>query len=396
MNDQQKTNLRIIFALTGIHFIGDFYASWVNPLLPVFVDKFALSLTQVGLITALSRLLAFVVQPSVGYIADRSRTRIFILGGPLLAMTFIPLVGVAPSFWLLLVFISLGSIGSSMFHPTCAGMVSGYSGAHFGLSMSTFTLGGTLAFGVGPLFITRYVDAFGLEAVPFAMLIGLSFMALIFKIVPQPREEGLRRYGFWGALRTALGAVWKTILLVWLVMVFRAFVTQSFLTFIPILFADEGYSLVSIGFIVSIFTVAGATSGLLAGHLADRIGYRPIFLFGHGLATPSLYLLLILPGKWVYLSVFMAGFFVMATIPLAVAMAQELAPKGKSMVSSLMMGLALGTGGMLTPLTGALADIFSIRTVLAFLSIIPLLTLALIARLPRDISSAKAEPTLNV
>jgi FSR family fosmidomycin resistance protein-like MFS transporter len=172
-------------------------------------------------------------------------------------------------------------------------------------------------------------------------------------------------------------------------MVLRAFVTQSFLTYIPILFADEGYSLVSIGLMVSIFTVAGATSGLLAGHLADRVGYRPIFLFSHGLATPSLYLLLFLSGKWVYFSVFLAGFFVMATIPLAVAMAQELAPKGKSMASSLMMGLALGTGGMLTPLTGALADIFSIRTVLLFLSIIPLLTLALIARLPAGSASSQ-------
>jgi len=72
----------------------------------------------------------------------------------------------------------------------------------------------------------------------------------------------------------------------------------------------------------------------------------------------------------------------MATLPLAVAMAQELAPRGRSMVSSLMMGLAFGTGGMMTPLAGKLADIFSIRTVLSFLAIIPLLTIGLISLLP--------------
>ncbi len=72
----------------------------------------------------------------------------------------------------------------------------------------------------------------------------------------------------------------------------------------------------------------------------------------------------------------------MATLPLGVAMAQELAPKGRSMVSSLMMGLAFGLGGMMAPLTGKLADIFSIRAVLAFLAIIPFLTIGLISLIP--------------
>ena len=72
----------------------------------------------------------------------------------------------------------------------------------------------------------------------------------------------------------------------------------------------------------------------------------------------------------------------MATLPLGAAMAQELAPKGKSMVSSLMMGLAFGTGGLMTPLTGKLGDMFSIRPVLMVVAMVPLLTTALIGLLP--------------
>ncbi len=143
-----------------------------------------------------------------------------------------------------------------------------------------------------------------------------------------------------------------------------------------------GSSTSDITFNTNKFTVAGAISGLLAGHLSDRIGYKPIFFATYSLSTPSLYLLIFLPGNWVYFSAFLTGFFILATLPLGVAMAQELAPRGKSMVSSLMMGLAFGTGGMMTPLTGKLADIFSIRSVLAFLAIIPLLTTGLIALLP--------------
>jgi FSR family fosmidomycin resistance protein-like MFS transporter len=39
-----------------------------------------------------------------------------------------------------------------------------------------------------------------------------------------------------------------------------------------------------------------------------------------------------------------------------------------------MMGLAYGTGGLLTPLTGKLADIFSIRPVPVVIAVIPVLT----------------------
>jgi FSR family fosmidomycin resistance protein-like MFS transporter len=87
---------------------------------------------------------------------------------------------------------------------------------------------------------------------------------------------------------------------------------------------------------------------------------------------------LYLPGHWIFVFCFLAGFFILATIPLGVALAQKLAPKGKSMASSLMMGLAYGTGGLLTPLTGKMADIFTIRPVLVVIAFIPLLTVVLI------------------
>ena len=377
-----NANSKVIFALSLVHFTGDFYAAFLTPLLPLFVDKLGLTLTQVGLLAGISRFLAFVVQPSAGYIADHYHTRVFILGGPLLATVFMPLIGVAPSYLVLILFVSMGSIGVSMFHPPAAGMVSQYAGSRFGLSMALFNLGGTLSFGLGPIFIAFFVHSWGLESSPVTMVFGLLLMAFLYKIVPLPTTEGLANIGFMGSIKEAFGAVWKPIFIIWAVMVLRSFVGQVYMTFLPIYYAREGFSLLSIGTIVSLFTVAGALSGVAAGHFSDRFGFKPVFFLSHGISTPCLYLLLLLPGDWAYASAFLAGFFVMASLPLGVTMAQELAPKGKSMVSSLMMGLAWGTGGIMTPLAGKLADLFSIRPVLAVLAVIPLLTVGLIAMLP--------------
>jgi len=377
-----SANFKVVFGLFLVHFLGDFYSAFINPLLPEFIEKFSLNLTQVGLITGMSRLLAFVVQPSIGYLADHYRTRFFVLGGPLLTITFISLVGVAPTFSLLLVFIILGSIGSSMYHPTAAGMVSTFSGPQVAFSMSIFNMGGTLAFGLGPLLITFLVGRFGLSASPLAILIGLVGMIYPFKVVPCPEEEGLKDLGFVGSMKEVLGKVWKPIALIWVISVLRSFVSQTFGTFLPVLCAKEGFPLFSVGIIVSLYSIAGAISGLVAGHLSDRIGYKPIFYVSSLLGTISLHLLLVLPGQWVFVNAFFSGFFVMAILPLMVTMGQELAPKGKSIVSSLMMGLAFGIGGMMTPLAGHLADLFSIRSVLAIFALLPVLMLPLIYVLP--------------
>ena len=388
---RQEANVKIILALTLIHFIGDFYNSFIIPLLPLFIDKFSLTLAQAGLITGLSRFLAFVVQPPVGYIADRHPSRFFALGGPLLVMVFIPLTGITPFFWMLVLFVCLGSIGSSMFHPTVAGMVEPYAGRHFGFSMSIFGMGGTLSFAVGPLFISWLVAKYGLNATPYSMILGLAVLVFLYRTVPVPQASTIKSQGFINSIREIFGPVWLPIVLIWLIMTLRAYVTQSFMTFLPVMVARQGYSLVSIGALVSLFIVAGALSGLLAGHLSDRIGFKPVFMCAHLLATPCMVAALYLPGYWVFVFAFLSGFFILATLPLGVALAQRLAPRGKSMASSLMMGLAVGMGGLLTPVTGKLADIYSIRPILAALAMVPLLTVGLITYLFRkDLSPAPA------
>ena len=388
---RQEANVKIILVLSLLHFVGDFYNSFIIPLLPLFIDKFSLTLAQAGLIIGLSRFLAFVVQPPVGYIADRHPSRLFALGGPLLVMVFIPLTGITPYFWMLVLFVCLGSVGSSMFHPTVAGMVEPYAGRHFGFAMSIFGMGGTLSFAIGPLFISWLVGAYGLSAMPFSMILGFAVLVFLYRTVPVPQASTIKSQGFINSIKEIFGPVWLPIVLILMVMTLRAYVSQSFMTFFPVMVARQGYSLISIGALVSLFIVAGALSGLLAGHLSDRIGFKSVFICAHLLATPCMVAALYLPGYWIFVFAFLSGFFILATMPLGVALAQKLAPGGKSMASSLMMGLAYGMGGLLTPVTGKLADIFTIRPVLAALAIIPLLTVVLIGYLFRkDLSPVTA------
>lgn len=376
-------NVRILLGLTLVHFLGDFYGSFLAPLFPVFVEKLDLSLVQVGVLTGAMRFLAFIIQPTVGYFADRTPGRHFIFLGLGLVVCFIPLSGMAPSYWVLLACVCLGATGSAMFHPSVTGMVPLYAGSRAGFAMSIFNTGGTLAFGLGPLFITWYVAAFGLERMALTMVGGLAAMTWLARIIPQPESEGLQRYGFLGALKESLGDVWKVVALIWLVMFLRAVVGQAFLTFMPIHYVREGFTVVQAGFIYALFVVAGTASGLLAGHFSDKIGFKPVFLFCYLGMAPTLWLLLSVEGGWVYPAAFLAGSFVLAPLPLGVSMAQRLAPKGRSMVASLMMGFAYGLGGIVSPVVGHFADVYGIWSVLGVIAVIPLLTTPIVSAFPR-------------
>ena len=377
-----NTNIKILFALTLVHFTGDFYSSFISPIFPAFVDKLSLSMTQVGVIMGVMRFLAFIVQPSIGYVADRHPSRSFALGGLLLTVLFIPLSGLSTSFFVLILLLAFGSVGSSIFHPSVTGMVPVYGGPNSGFSMSIFNTGGTLAFGIGPLFITWFVAQYGLSSMPATMLIGLGVLIYLYRVLPMPEGEGMKTSGFINSLKDTLGEVWKAVLLIWCVMVLRATVGQSFMTFMPVLLAQNGYPLVAVGGVTSLFVVAGTLSGLAAGYLSDKTGFKPIFFWTHGLMTPALLLFLNLSGNWIYLGAFTAGLFVLATLPIGVVMAQKLAPRGRSMVASLMMGFAYGLGGVISPVIGKLSDLFSIQTVLFYVAFIPLLTLVIIYFFP--------------
>ena len=52
------------------------------------------------------------------------------------------------------------------------------------------------------------------------------------------------------------------------------------------------------------------------------------------------------------------------------------------MVASLMMGLAFGTGGILSPIVGKLGDIFSIQSVLIVMVCVPVFSLIPIYFIP--------------
>jgi FSR family fosmidomycin resistance protein-like MFS transporter len=162
-----------VIAVSIGHFIHDVYSSFLAPLLPLLINKLSMTLTQAGLLSTVMQLPA-LINPWIGSLADRISVRWFLILAP--AMTAIPmsLIGVAPTYGMLLVLMLFAGISISAFHVPAPVVVARMSGDRKGMGMSFFMVGGEAARAIGPMVAVGLVALLGLDG--FYPVMGVSFV----------------------------------------------------------------------------------------------------------------------------------------------------------------------------------------------------------------------------
>jgi FSR family fosmidomycin resistance protein-like MFS transporter len=170
--------------------------------------------------------------------------------------------------------------------------------------------------------------------------------------------------------------------LLYLIVVLRTLSAISFSTYMPVMLTRQGMSLGEAGVAVGLYLFASSAGGFLGGPLADRLGARIVILWSLALSVPFLAVSPLLSG-WVFVAVVSAGGFLMqSSLPINVTFAQTIAPVSAATVSSIMLGLAFGTAGLVVPFVGLLADRIGIEGTLIRMAFVPLAAAALAFPLP--------------
>src|SRR6185369_9210201 len=126
---------------------------------------------------------------------------------------------------MLIVLLVAGGIGVGSFHPQAAAMAAAASGERRRIGMAMFSALGTLGYAFGPFVISRIVARFGLEHSYYVIGLGLVMSAVLYRICPPldaPRKAGPGVEKIKWQLLTSLGQVWKPLLLLYLITVFRS------------------------------------------------------------------------------------------------------------------------------------------------------------------------------
>src|SRR2546422_5301995 len=148
--------------LSSGHLATDFANGALPALLPFLRERFSLSYTAVGGVVLASQASSSLIQPLFGLWSDRRGAIWLLPAGVALAGIGIALAAVAPSYWLVLVFVVVSGLGVAAFHPEGSKFAAFAGGRRRASAMSLFSIGGNLGFALGPTVATPLVLAFGL------------------------------------------------------------------------------------------------------------------------------------------------------------------------------------------------------------------------------------------
>jgi len=376
-----------ILALSICHFIHDIYSSFLAPLLPLFIEKFSMSLSQAGLLASAAQIPS-LLNPYIGTLADRISVRYFIILAP--AMTAVPmsLIGLAPSYGVLLILLFITGISVAVFHVPSPVMISRLSGTKKGLGMSFYMTGGELARTVGPLAAVGAVSLMGLEGFYPIMIFGLTASCwLYFKFRDMPVNVDKRRHvsamETWHEMRFIL-------LPLTAILVARGFMHASMTFFLPTFIKLETGNLWLAGAGLTIFEAAGVMGILAAGHFSDRFGRRRILLASL-LGAPLSLLLFVWSGGWLrYLALLFSGFTILSTTPVMLALVQEHAKNSPSAANGFFMMISFMARSAILVIVGLIADLVGLHATYLISAALGLLGIPFILMLPK-VDRPKAE-----
>lgn len=342
-----------------VHGANDLYVGFLAPLLPRIMDKLGLSIALAATLAMILSIATSLLQPGLGYLSDRFGRRAFAIGGPMVTAVFLSMIGLAPSFWLLVVLLVIGGLGSAAFHPPAASMAArAAEGQGSGVRLSVFSFGGAAGYAVGPLIAVSIVGAFGLEGLWIAMVPGLVLGVIMWRLLPAgpadhspkppPKPAAVIRH-----LAGPLGLLFG-------VSALAAFIQRVYLTLTPIIISEQGGSEALGAVALTVYLSAQAVGTLTGGVLTDRWDRRRLLVSGTLLSFPAHLAAVLLPAGSVsaLACAAAAGFLNMMLLPPIVVMAQEMIPEGAAVGSGVVMGLAWATGSVGVLGAGVLGDLY--------------------------------------
>ena len=374
MDLEKKTIKKAIIWLCLTHLAADVYSGFLNPIMPFIASKLGFTMGVATIIISISHICSSMMQPVFGFFADNILKRFFIFWGVILASLFIPMAPLAPDIKTLLIFMILGSLGGSFFHPQAMGFVNYFSGKDCSVNMGVFMSMGSLGFAFGPLLAALITQVLGLDMISYTSIAGLILAGLMFFFVPKLSriEKPPEHKEFFKSFKEIFGNRQMNFLM--LISMMKSLITNSSCILLPFLWKSMDYTPFYIGLALFLFIFAGAIGSFLSPRLEKIVGQKPIIYFSMWATFPMMILFGLTYKNHPVVSLiifFIIGFTTMLAQPVTLVWAQRTLPKYKSIVAGFINGFCVGTVALLMSVLGTVAQNYGIMNVLIVLSIIP-------------------------
>lgn len=379
----KKFDIRILLLLSLGHLVTDIYQGALPAILPFLKDHLELSYTAAGIILMTANFTSSIIQPLFGYLSDKKEKAFLLPLGCLLAGAGLALVPWSHTYGWTLLLVVISGLGIASYHPEGYKTASFFTGEKQVTGMAVFSVGGNLGFAIGPVLAIFVINYCGFANLPVIIVPAIFFVILLLvywkrihhdpaaSAAPKPAPDNIRTNG-----------VHLTLFIIILIVIMRSWTQLGLMTYIPFYYINhlKGDPLYA-GQLVSFFLLGGAAGTLLGAPLADRWGHKSYLSATMLLSSFILPLIFVSQGIWLFITLGLLGMVIISTFSVTVVMAQTLMPRRLGIASGIMVGFAIGAGGICVTLLGVLADLYGVPLALKSITVLPfigfLLTLTL-------------------
>lgn len=338
------------------HFVHDLYTSFLSPLLPLIIERLSLSLSQAGLLSTVMQIPA-LANPFIGLFADnRGLARWLVILAPSITALPMSVMGLAPTYGMLLVLVFCAGISVALFHVPAPVLVARYSGTLKGRGMSFFMTGGELARTLGPVAAVGAVSVLGLAHFHFIFIPALVTSVLLYlTLEPADQQTAIQRKG---SLKEAYREIRHVLDPLTGILAARACMHGSMGMFLTVYVEQKTNSLWLGGAALAMYEALGVAGVLSAGTLSDRLGRQRVLFWALVTAPAAIILFVMTSGAFQILMLLVTGFTVLSTTPVMLALIQENARENPSAANGLFMMVSFALRSLAVVVVGALGDAF--------------------------------------
>ena len=379
-----KFNRDKVLTISAGHFVHDVYTAFLAPLLPLLIEKLGISLSMVGLLDIV-RKIPSLFNPLIGLMADRICVKYLIILSPAISTITMSLLGVAPSFPILLILLFVTGVSSSLFHVPSPVAIKRFSGDKSATGMSFYMVGGELARSVGPLLITAAITYWGLEGSYKVMPLGLlASLVLYIKLRNVKEIVNNKAAKTKNRITESIKPLIPIFVIVGGFILARAGIKSALTLYLPIFLTQNGESLWLAGISLSVFQFAGAAGTLGAGYISDKIGKKNILLISAVLSPIIMLGFLNANAVLIFPLLILEGLLLFLQGPVLLSLFQDINSKRPAFVNSIYMTINFMVNAFIVFLVGILGDYIGLDLTFEISAYIAFLAIPIIYLLPKN------------
>jgi FSR family fosmidomycin resistance protein-like MFS transporter len=375
----------MLLLLSSGHVVVDTFQGALPAVLPFIKDELNLSYAMAGIILIMSNITSSIIQPLFGMISDKKEKPFLLPLGALLAGAGFCLIPLARDYSLILFLVAISGLGVACYHPEGYKTARFFTGERAATGMSFFSVGGNVGMALGPILALSITHYWGFASLGWLALLPLLFIFAITLFGRAVNASDSRAPSTHEAKAKRSKDASVALLIIICVIIVRTWVMFGLMTYVPFYYINylKGNPVFA-GELVSIFLIGGAAGTLAGAPMADRWGHRFWVRFSMLACALMFPFILRFQGLTLFAVVGLFGFMLISTFSVTVIMGQNLFPRSMGVVSGLVVGFAIGAGGIGVTLLGLVADHFGVPAAMRCIGMLPVagLLLAMILHYP--------------